>query len=147
MAYPNYGHRDHKNGSKARRNDASRGKDPNITSHNISLSNANRELRVALIRMHNYFDICIKYLRHKCFWHALIGQLGGNLYKLFTSWHQTARILIILQCSVTEKEAFCAIFSTRVVNTKTIIHLGVGESGRYLLRSSANILHYLHRSQ
>ena len=73
MAYPNYGHRDHKNGSKARRNDASRGKDPNITSHNISLSNANREVRVALIRMHNYFDICIKYLRHKCFWHALIG--------------------------------------------------------------------------
>ena len=47
-------------------------------------------------------------------------------------WCAKLQKSIICQLNVTDKTVRGAIFSTCVVYTKTIIHLGVGESGGYL---------------
>ena len=47
-------------------------------------------------------------------------------------WHAKLQKSIIFQVFVKDKVVFGTIFSTSVVHTKTIIHLGVSESGGYL---------------
>ena len=47
-------------------------------------------------------------------------------------WRAKLQKSIIFQLNVTDKAVRGAIFSSCVVYTKTIIHLGIGESGGYL---------------